>query len=362
MSPAVLSLGYTVDARTHRTTTTTRAMNVAANHARTPPETVSLLNMFCSHARTQGGQASVLKLIAVKEVVIIEGDKTVVGVHNVHAGLLDGAHVERVGVDELHDDHAKDIIVTQRRRTDAWQAAQQIVQGSRSALRRVTRREQPENMIVKTLLLLVKHGIVATFNQHFGRDEAGQRRDLAVELEGVCHGEAVGMARHRYDVFRPENAGLFVNAPADLGECEPVSGRVKLLKSTSDLDGLKRHAAHTRLLQCEIDKAADLIIVESTLQGDDQRGGDSQPVKAFESTPAHVAQVGAAQGIQRSGVQRIELQVDFEVGHIPGEPFGELFFSGESQPVGVHHQVADRPSLGGVENGKEIRMHRRLAA
>src|SRR5687767_7977163 len=48
-----------------------------------------------------------LQVVAIEEVVGIEGDEAAVGVDDVHARLLDRAHVERIGVDELHDQHAE---------------------------------------------------------------------------------------------------------------------------------------------------------------------------------------------------------------------------------------------------------------
>ena len=59
------------------------------------------------------GQARCFQVVAVEEVVGVEGDQAAVGVDYVDAGFLDAADIEGVGVDELHDDDAEDIFVGQ---------------------------------------------------------------------------------------------------------------------------------------------------------------------------------------------------------------------------------------------------------
>ena len=59
----------------------------------------------------QRGEARLLQVVAVEKVVGVEGDEAAVGVDDVDAGFLDAAYVERVGVDELHDDDAEDVFV-----------------------------------------------------------------------------------------------------------------------------------------------------------------------------------------------------------------------------------------------------------
>jgi hypothetical protein len=51
------------------------------------------------------------QVVAVEEVVGIEGDQASVGMGYVDAGFFDAADVEGMGVYELHDDYAEDVFV-----------------------------------------------------------------------------------------------------------------------------------------------------------------------------------------------------------------------------------------------------------
>ena len=53
------------------------------------------------------------EVVAVEEVVGVEGDEASVGVGYVDAGFFHAADVEGVGVYELHDDYAEDVFVRQ---------------------------------------------------------------------------------------------------------------------------------------------------------------------------------------------------------------------------------------------------------
>src|SRR5216684_7602702 len=76
------------------------------------------------------GEARSLEGIAVEEVVGVEGNQAAIGVHDVDAGFFHGAHVEGVSVEELHDQQAENIFVTEARGSgNARQAAEQIAQG-----------------------------------------------------------------------------------------------------------------------------------------------------------------------------------------------------------------------------------------
>ena len=58
------------------------------------------------------GKAGLLKIVAVEEVVCVErDDASGVGVGNVDARLTDGAKVEAVGVDELNDEDAEEVLI-----------------------------------------------------------------------------------------------------------------------------------------------------------------------------------------------------------------------------------------------------------
>ena len=65
-------------------------------------------------------QACRFEVIAIEHVVGVERDEALaVGVGDVDAGLLDGAEVEGLGVDELDDEDAEEIFVDPSLRTPA---------------------------------------------------------------------------------------------------------------------------------------------------------------------------------------------------------------------------------------------------
>jgi hypothetical protein len=82
----------------------------------------------------------------------------------------------------------------------------------------------------------------------------------------------------------------------------------------------------------------------------------------FQHLFANAAQVRAAQLDQRVSLERIELQIQLEAGHISGETFGKSSVFGDASAVGVHHQMLDGALLSHVEHSKEVRVQRRLAA
>src|SRR5258708_31347474 len=107
--------------------------------------TISTLNSV-AWARRNGKQSRtgsakrceprVLQVIPVEQIVGVEGNQASIGMHDVNAGFLDGAHVEGVGVQKLHDQHAEDIFVGQTAGShDFRQAAQEFAQRLRSRLR-----------------------------------------------------------------------------------------------------------------------------------------------------------------------------------------------------------------------------------
>src|SRR4029079_9378543 len=76
-------------------------------------------------------QTRLLQIVPVKQVVGIEGDQPAVRMDDVHSGLLDRAHVEVVGIHELHDDHPEDVVVADRAgRVGPGQAAEQVAQAA----------------------------------------------------------------------------------------------------------------------------------------------------------------------------------------------------------------------------------------
>jgi Glu-tRNA(Gln) amidotransferase subunit E-like FAD-binding protein len=70
--------------------------------------------------------------VAIKHVVRVEGDESLsVGVGDVDAGLLDGAQVECLGVDELDDENAKEIVVAEVLRSEyLGEAAEELTKST----------------------------------------------------------------------------------------------------------------------------------------------------------------------------------------------------------------------------------------
>jgi hypothetical protein len=82
-------------------------------------------------------QSRLLKTIAVEEIVSVERNEAPIWMNDVHASFLYTAHVEGVGIDELHDDDAEHIFVTDMFRHKYFgQAAQEFPQaaGARTGL------------------------------------------------------------------------------------------------------------------------------------------------------------------------------------------------------------------------------------
>src|ERR1700691_2659291 len=153
-------------------------------------------------------------MVAVEEVVGVEGDEAAVGVDDVDTGFLYAADVEGVGVDELHDDDAEDVFVRQGHgrkqqvprlavaslRTslgmtirchisrsfvgdpDFGEAAEEFAEGAGATSWGMIRGEELEEVGADGGVLFVEDGVGGAVYQDFGRDHAGQRDDLAAEL------------------------------------------------------------------------------------------------------------------------------------------------------------------------------------
>lgn len=65
-------------------------------------------------------------------------------------------------------------------------------------------------------ILLVNDLIATAINENVGRDEASKRDDLSGELQGVSHGQGIGMTGDGDEVFGLEVGGLVENATAKL--------------------------------------------------------------------------------------------------------------------------------------------------
>ena len=153
----------------------------------------------------QRSEAGLFQMVAVEEVVGVEGDEAAVGMDDVDAGFLDAADVEGVGVDELHDDDAEDVVVGERHgrrqqvprlavaslRTslgmttlcdiswslvgepDFGEAAEEFAEGADAAAGGVVGGEEFEEVGADGGVLFVKDGIGGSVDEDFGRDHAG---------------------------------------------------------------------------------------------------------------------------------------------------------------------------------------------
>src|ERR1700722_19182240 len=80
---------------------------------------------------TQGSQARALQVIAVEEIVSIEGNQAAVWMHDMDTSLLDRPNIKSVGIDELDNEYAKNILIGEiSGGSDAGKAAQKFAQRS----------------------------------------------------------------------------------------------------------------------------------------------------------------------------------------------------------------------------------------
>ena len=219
-----------------------------------------------------------------------------------------------------------------------------------------------EQILAHGFFLLIKNCIASGVDEHLGRNHAGQRRDLAIQLEGVGHSQRIRMAGDRNDVLGLEDSALLQDLAPHFGQREPVGCRIEFFQAACVLYGLKGHAAHAGLLQCIVNNLADLVIVQSFLQSHNQIRRYVVAVQLLHGLLTHAAQVSPAQGHQRLALKGIKLQVDLKIFFVLRQPPDKIFFLGDAHPVGVHHQMADGPRLSQLNHFEEIRMHRWLAA
>ena len=278
------------------------------------------------------------------------------------AGFLDGPHIEVIGIDEAHDDDAEEIIVAQAGRADLWQAAHDGLQLVGGALHRVTGAEQLDHVLVQAFVLFVHNGVARIVQQVLRIQIAGQRDHFAIDFQRVSHGQRIRIAGHRNDVGCGENTRLLQDLLPHLGERNTVLRRIELLGTAGNLGRLEGDAAHTGLLQPVADDLADLVVVQSFLQGNHQGGGEVLPVQVFQCLPAYGPQVFAAQGFEGFFFKRVELQIHLKIRHVRCQAAHEGRIFGNADAVGVQHQVPDGLALGNVQNFKELRVHGGFAA
>ena len=111
----------------------------------------------------------------------------------------------------------------------------------------------------------------------------------------------------------------------------------------------------------ELDQRPHLPIVETAAHGGHESGRNPVGVQVLESTLLDLAKVRPAQAHVRLSLEAVELQVYLEPGHVVGKTGGKLRLVGDSEAIGVDHEVTNRARLRLVEDAEEVRVNGRLA-
>jgi hypothetical protein len=302
-------------------------------------------------------------VVAVEEVVGVEGDETAIGMGDVDASFFDGADVEGMGVEELDDEDAENIFIVEIGGSgDARKTAEEFAKTGGAGLGRVIGGEKFEETIADAEFFFVDDGVAGGVDEDVGLDEAGEWNGFAVELDGVGHGEGVGVTRDGDDIFGAKDVGLLENVAANFAEGEAVGGRIEFFEASGVLDGLQGDAADAGLQQSVVDDLANFAVVETFAQGDDERSGKIVLVELLKGFFANGAEIGAPQIEQGFAFEGIKLQINFGVGSFGGDAFGEVGLLGDFQAVGIDHDVTNRAGLREFEDLKKVGMNRRFAA
>ena len=129
------------------------------------------------------------------------------------------------------------------------------------------------------------------------------------------------------------------------------------------LHRLQRYPAHTGLRGGKADNLSDFVVVHTFGNGHHQSGRQADPVQVFQGLLADAAQIGTAQGLRDLIIQRIKLQINFQtVQAAGGQLFDKLKVLRDTHAVGINHQMLDRASAGGGQNGKKFGVYGGLAA
>src|ERR1700733_2815308 len=115
----------------------------------------------CQSGLAKGSQPRLFQIIPVEEIESVERDKAFcIWMSNVDTSLTDRPQIEGTRIDELYDQHAKQIVVGQiMRREQLRDTAKQVAQSRYLGLRRMIRREELEKAFF--------HRVGDSFGQHF---------------------------------------------------------------------------------------------------------------------------------------------------------------------------------------------------
>lgn len=210
----------------------------------------------------ESGEAGVLEVIAVEEVVGVERDEAAIGVDDVDTGFFDGADVEGVRIEEMDDEHTENILVAEVGGSgNAWEATEKFAEAGGAGFRRMVGGEKLEQAIADVGLFFVDDGVAGGVDKDVGLDKTRERNDFPIEFQGVGHCEAVRVARDRDDVFGTKNAGLLENSSANFGQGETVGGRIEFVDTAGVLDGLQGDTTNAGLGEGIVDDLADFTVV-----------------------------------------------------------------------------------------------------
>ena len=201
----------------------------------------------------------------------------------------------------------------------------------------------------------------------FGMASAGELTPLAIRP--VDDVGPVGERRHERDrepvADRLADAGLVLHVVREVRQRVALRGaalRRHFLVAAGERHRLERQEVDPlRVVERELDDAADLLVVDAVDDRDDRHDVDAGAVQVLDRAQLDVEQVADA-AMRVGGVaDAVELQVRVaEAGF--GRGLGELGALGELDAVGrrLHAVVADLARV--ADRVQEVRRHRRLAA
>ena len=118
--------------------------------------------------------------------------------------------------------------------------------------------EELEEVVADAGFLLVDDGVAARRRSGLGRHHASKGNSFRPELERIGHGQRVGMAGNRNQIFRAKDTGLFEDAASYLSESQAMFGGLKTLHTASLLDWLNGHTPHCGLLKGKVDDVSQV--------------------------------------------------------------------------------------------------------
>lgn len=124
-----------------------------------------------------------LEIVAVEEIVSVKGYETTVGMDDVDARLFDGADIEGVGIEEMDDEDAKNILVAELGGGgDLREAAEKFAKAGGAGFGGMVGGKQFEEAIADARLFLINDGVAGGVDEHIRLDKASERNDLTIDF------------------------------------------------------------------------------------------------------------------------------------------------------------------------------------